>query len=191
MGISFIIFFPYLKVTNTFVLLFCSWVMLILNACIVVSLRMNICNFYVCLLYRPPSEQQVLDTLFSALCIRNSNVFSNFHLVGDFNIDVSNHNHPLFSKLLCITSSFLLYQVVKNFTHFNQSGNHSIIDLAFVSPPFLLNFCNTITPLSILLITMASFFHFILILYPRDLPPAHAERYGAMLKLTLIWLVNY
>ena len=116
--------------------------------CIVVSLRVDFCNFYVCLLYRPPSEQQVLDTLFSTLCTLNSNVFSNFYLVGDFNIDVSNHNHPLFSKLFCITSSFLLYQVVKSFTHFNQSGNHSIIDLAFVSSPFLLNFCNTIPPLS-------------------------------------------
>ena len=37
--------------------------------CIVVSLRVDFCNFYVCLLYRPPSEQQVLDTLFSTLCI--------------------------------------------------------------------------------------------------------------------------
>ena len=37
---------------------------------------------------------------------------------------------------------------MKSFTHFNQSGNHSIIDLAFVSSPFLLNFCNTIPPLS-------------------------------------------
>ena len=53
-----------------------------------------------------------------------------------------------FLNFFCITSSFLFYQVVKSFTHFNQSGNHSIIDLAFVSSPFLLNFCNTIPPLS-------------------------------------------
>ena len=85
--------------------------------CIVVSLRMDFCNFYVCLLYRPPSEQQVLDTLFSTLCTLNSNVFSNFYLVGDFNVDVSNYNHPLFSKLFCITASFFVYQVVKSFTH--------------------------------------------------------------------------
>ena len=73
-------------------------------------------SLYVCLLYRPPSEQQVLDTLFSTLCTLNSNVF---YLVGDFNIDVSNHNHPLFSKLfLYHLVFFLLYQVVKSFTHF-------------------------------------------------------------------------
>ena len=99
---------------------------------------MDFCNFYVCLLHRPPSEQQVLDRLFSTLCVLNSNVFSKFNLVGDFNVDVSNHNHPLFSKLFCGTSSFVLYQVVKSFNHFNQSGNHSILDLAFVSSPSLL-----------------------------------------------------
>ena len=90
----------------------------------------------------------MLDTLFSTLCSLDARVFSNFIVVGDFNVDVSNHNHPLFSKLFSVTSSFLLYQVVKGFTHYNQSGNHSTIDLAFVSSPFLLNFCTTIPPLS-------------------------------------------
>lgn len=112
--------------------------------CIVVSLGVDFCNFYVCLLYRPPNEQQVLDTLFSTLCTLNSNVFSNFYLVGDFNVDVSNHNHPL--SLYHLQFFFLLYQVVKSFTHFNQSGNNCIIDLAFVSSPFLLNFCTTTPP---------------------------------------------
>ena len=69
-------------------------------------------------------------------------------MVGDFNVDVSNHNHPLFSRLFSVTSSFALYQVVKSPTHYYPSGNHSTIDLAFVSSPFLLNFCTTIPPLS-------------------------------------------
>ena len=116
--------------------------------CIITSLKLNSCNFCVCLLYRPPSASDVLDTLFSTLCSLDARVFANFIMVGDFNVDVSNHNHPLFSKLFSVTSGFLLYQVIKSFTHYNQSGNHSTIDLAFVLSPFLPNFCTTIPPLS-------------------------------------------
>ena len=81
-----------------------------------------------------------LKTLFSTLCSLDVRVFANFLTVGDFNVDVSNHNHPLFSRLFSVTSSFALYQVVKSPTHYNPSGNHSTIDLAFVSSPFVLNF---------------------------------------------------
>ena len=116
--------------------------------CIIISLKLDSCNFCVCLLYRPPNAPEVLDTLFSTLCSLDVRVFANFLMVGDFNVDVSNHNHPLFSRLFSVTSSFALYQVVKSPTHYNPSGNHSTIDLAFVSSPFLLNFCTTIPPLS-------------------------------------------
>jgi len=80
--------------------------------CIITSLKLDSCNFCVCLLYRPPNASDVLDTLFSTLCSLDDRVFANFIMVGDFNMDVSNHNHPLFSKLFFVTSSFLLYQVI-------------------------------------------------------------------------------
>ena len=99
--------------------------------CIVVSLRMDFFHFYVCLLYRPPSEQQVLDTLFSTLCTLIWLVI----LMLTYQTTIILY----FLNFFVSPPVFLLYQVVKSFTHFNQSGNHSIIDLAFVSPtqPFL------------------------------------------------------
>ena len=36
---------------------------------------------------------------------------------------------------------------MKEFTHINSSGNHSIIDLAFISSPELLISCTTVPPL--------------------------------------------
>jgi len=72
--------------------------------CITTSLKLDSC---VCLLYSPPNASDVLDTLFSTLCSLDAiREFANFIMVGDFNVDVSNHNHPLFSKLFPITSSF-------------------------------------------------------------------------------------
>ena len=140
--------------------------------------------------YRPPSAHGVLDTLFSTLCSLNVSVFSNDFLIGDFNRDVSNYSHPLFSKLFSVTNRVSLYQVVRGFTHYNQSGNHSIIDLAFVSSPLLLTYCNTIPPLS------TSDHHgfslsFIQVLYQRDPPSALAKVYGTMLMLILNVLVNF
>ena len=89
---------------------------------IIVSFGFLSCKFCVCLLYRPPSSQGVLDCLFSTLSNLHVSLFSNFFIVGDFNIDVSNPSHPLYSQLFTITSSFSLYQAVKDFTHFNFNG---------------------------------------------------------------------
>ena len=75
-------------------------------------------------------------------------MFSNFLLLGDFNIDFLSQNHPLFSKLVCITSSFLFHQVVSHPIHFSYSVVPSIIDLVFVSCSPNLVSCNTISPLS-------------------------------------------
>ena len=74
--------------------------------------------------------------------------FSNFFLVGDFNINFLFLNHPLFSKLLSITSSFLLHQKVSQPTHFSHSGVPSIIDLVFVSCSSRVISCTTVPPLS-------------------------------------------
>ena len=86
--------------------------------------------------------------LYLLSCVILMLMFSNFVLVGDFNIDFSNCRHPLFPKLFSTTSSFSLYQIVKDFTHFNPSGSHFIIGLVFISSPALLISCSTIPPLS-------------------------------------------
>lgn len=115
-------------------------------------------------------------------------MLSNLFLIGDFNVDVSNHSYPLFSKLFSVTNSFSLYQVVRGFTHYNHSGNHSIIDLAFVSAPVLLIVIPF--PLFQLLTTTVLLFLFIQVLYQRDPPPVLAEVHGAMLVLIFTVLVN-
>ena len=62
-----------------------------------------------------------------------SEFFSTFVLLGDFNIDFLNQEHPLFSKLLYIMNSFDLTQVVSSPTHVSHNGKETLIDLAFIS----------------------------------------------------------
>ena len=69
-------------------------------------------------------------------------------MVGDFNINYCNPNHPLMPKLNMIISSFFLHQVVPSHTHFSHSGVPSLIDLAFLSNPASLISCNVIPPLA-------------------------------------------
>ena len=117
--------------------------------CIIVSILIGSCKFCIGLFYRPPgSDINILDNLYSALCNIDVSLFSHFILIGDFNVDVMSPNRPLFSKLMNITSSFLLYQIVTEPTHFSHAGVPSIIDLAFVSSPTNVIACNTISPLS-------------------------------------------
>ena len=81
--------------------------------CIIVSILIASCKFCIGLFYRPPgSDIDILDNLYSALCNIDVSLFSHFILIGDFNVDVMSPNRPLFSKLMNITSSFLLSQIV-------------------------------------------------------------------------------
>ena len=48
---------------------------------------------------------------FSTLCSLNVSVFYNFVLIGDFIVDFSNHQHPLFSKLFSTTASFVAISI--------------------------------------------------------------------------------
>ena len=90
----------------------------------------------------------VVLILYSVLCSIDVALYSHFFLVGDFNIDFTSHNHPLYCKLLSITSSFVLTQVVSEPTHFSHAGVPSMIDLVFTSCLSNIIACNTITPLS-------------------------------------------
>ena len=76
------------------------------------------------LFYHPPnSPPNTLDLLHTCLQDININTFSNVLLWGDFNVNVNNSSHPLFSDLCNILHSFSLVQVVPEDTHTSPSGN--------------------------------------------------------------------
>ena len=102
----------------------------------------------VTLFYRPPSSSALIfDTLFSYLESLDINQYSNFIMVGDFNVDVSNHSRPLFSKLRDMSESFGLQQMVTEPTHIHRNCS-SIIDHLYTSNSLLTKSCITIPPLS-------------------------------------------
>ena len=105
-------------------------------------------NFHLALFYRPPgSNSSSLDTLFSTLCNFNPNIFVNACIVGDFNIDFLSPLNFLYNKLLSVMSSFNLTQVVSKPTRIVNDCS-SLIDLAFVSVPGMVQSCETIPPLA-------------------------------------------
>ena len=57
-------------------------------------------KLYIGVWYRPPDSSDALDSLHSVLEILDISIFSRFLLVGDFNVDLSNKQHPLSYKLL-------------------------------------------------------------------------------------------
>ena len=69
--------------------------------------------------FHPPgSHTVILDNRLTALCTHiNPSLLSNFILLGDFNINYLNTSHPLFSKLLSVSNSLSLTQVVSVLTH--------------------------------------------------------------------------
>ena len=65
-------------------------------------LRIKIGTFY----RHPNSSVSVMDHLFSVLESLDSSFFSDFVLLGDFNIDFCNSNLPLYSKLTSLMQLF-------------------------------------------------------------------------------------
>ena len=74
--------------------------------------------------------------------------FTSFVLVGDFNINFCNKDHPYFCRLQSILQSFSLSQVVHSPTHINSNGHASLIDLALVSSKTQLLDYSVIPPLA-------------------------------------------
>ena len=74
---------------------------------IVLSVNNSQCKVAISLFYRPPSSPySVLDNLLISLCCHvDVTLFSNFILLGDFNVNVLNSLHSLFSKLQSVASS--------------------------------------------------------------------------------------
>ena len=108
----------------------------------------SLCKHCVSVLYRPPSSPV---SFFDNLCTFNFYhpiVLPVFVLVGDFNINFCNKDHPYFCRLQSILQSFSLSQVVHSPTHINSNGHASLIDLALVSSKTQLLDCSVILPLA-------------------------------------------
>ena len=107
------------------------------------------CKHCVGLFYRPPSAKSELFNYFcTSLQYIDPSYFSNFVLLGDFNIDFLNSNHTLYPKLSDLMDTFNLSQVVPSYAHVNPSGNKFMIDLALLSDPSQLVDCIVIPPLA-------------------------------------------
>ena len=100
--------------------------------------------------YRPPSSSvAIFDSLFDVLCSLNSNCFSNFILLGDFNVGMSSHfSNCNYMDLTNLFHSFSLTQVVDEPTRPGHNGASSLIDLVLMSTPQALCECVTVPPLA-------------------------------------------
>ena len=92
------------------------------------------------------SPSSSFDVLFDVLCSLNVTHFSDFILLGAFNVDVMSHL-PLCNHIDNILQSFSLSQVVTEPTHIKHNGNSSLIDLGLMSAPETLSNCTTVPPL--------------------------------------------
>jgi len=70
-----------------------------------------------------------------------SHRWSNFILVGDFDVDVSNHLHP---KVSTLPDLFYLSQFGSGHTHESCSGRCSLLDLVLTTKPNVLQNCSVI-----------------------------------------------
>ena len=109
----------------------------------------NTCKHHVGLYYHPPSSSvENIECLHNCLQSLDPLYFSNFVLVGDFNIDFYKHSHFLYSRLFSIIHSFSLHQVVDSHTHISPTDSASLIDLALVSNLPQLQECSIVPPLA-------------------------------------------
>ena len=90
----------------------------------------------------------VLDNFFTVLEGLDPSYFSNFMLLGDFNIDFYNPHSPQYCKVTDVMHSFSLMQAVGEATHTTPSGKETLIDWALVSQITKLRHCAVISPLA-------------------------------------------
>ena len=80
-------------------------------------------------LYNPPDNvSYVLSILTSVLQTLPPSIFSNFLLLGDFNVNYFDTSSAAFCQLDNMLSSFNLYQVVQEPTRVATSGNATLIE---------------------------------------------------------------
>ena len=116
---------------------------------LILSLTVNNRKTTIGTLYCPPNScLELMDALYT--CLENLDItcFTNFILLGDFNIDFCNTSHHHFCKLSKLMHFFSLTQVVKDPTHHSPSGHSSIIDLTLVSDLQDVSECTVMPPLA-------------------------------------------
>ena len=74
-------------------------------------------------------------------------MFSNFLLLGDFNVNYFDTSSTAFCQLDNLLSSLNLFQVVQEPTRIATSGNATLIDLALVSNKNIVENCSVLPPL--------------------------------------------
>ena len=74
--------------------------------------------------------------------------FSNFLILGDFNVNFLDRKSYLFSYVRDVLDSFSFSQIVPSFTHVSPSGTKSLIDLVLLLRTEHLQRCTTVPPLS-------------------------------------------
>lgn len=91
-------------------------------------------KFCIAIFYRPPSSDV---NYFDTFCdiVENLDIvnYSNFILVGDFNIDYLTTSHHLLPRLNGLCELLSLNQVVTEPTHSSSSGSQTLIDHVFLS----------------------------------------------------------
>ena len=99
--------------------------------------------------YRPPSSPlSVFDTLSDTLSSLDHTSFTNFILLGDYNVNFLQPSSPFYVHLCNIMHSLSLTQVVTEPTHIGPNGQSSLIDLVFMSSPQVLTECSVIPQLA-------------------------------------------
>ena len=101
---------------------------------IIISVNFPLSKIVTGLFYRPPNAPSpVFDNLLTSLCTHvDVSLFSNFILLGDFNVNFLNPQHPLFCKLRLITSSLCHTQVFSEPTHISLSSPSNLISCATI-----------------------------------------------------------
>ena len=95
-----------------------------------------------------PLHVSISDTLFYSIELIDISQYSNFILVGDFNVDVSNHLRPLYPKVSTLLELFCLSQVVTGHTRESSAGRCSLLDVVLTTNPNVLHNCSVITLLA-------------------------------------------
>ena len=116
----------------------------------IVTITLRFGSFKSCLslCYRPPSSTvEFFNDLTGYLELVNLTQFSNYILLGDFNVDMASASSSWYDKMTELANTFCLTQVVSEITHVHHNGTATLIDQVFMSNVQLLQKCSVVPPL--------------------------------------------